>query len=143
MGTSVILSTLDRIFKSIEDIEEFESTLDTLIENVLEDDGRDGAFWGGVATGMSCISFKDFLTYILTPHVAELLISQDLKITEDAAAKTRISSEEYGYVFFSETDDGRIDDITNKNIHAGMKENTNTVRNSSNISLYATKSLVS
>jgi hypothetical protein len=122
MGESVILSTLYRIFPdSASDTEELASTLDSLYENdTVESETGDllQRFWDGSKISPCPITLRDFLTYIVVPETATLLIAKELGVTNAKANHIRCRSKEYGIAFYSATDDGRIDDITNTNVRA-------------------------
>ena len=120
MGESVILSTLYRLFPDApSDTQELASTLQSLFENEMtevEPGDTPQRFWEGTRTDPCPITLRDFLTYLIVPEIAKLLIAQDLGVSNTEANEVRIQSKEYGNAFYSATDDGRIDDITNTNI---------------------------
>ena len=120
MGESVILSTLYRLFPDASsNTQELASTLQSLFENKttdVEPGDTPQRFWEGTRTDPCPITLRDFLTYLIVPETATLLIAQDLGISNAEANKIRIQSKEYGSAFYSATDDGRIDDIMNSNI---------------------------
>lgn len=122
MGESVILSTLNRLFSDTSSAtNDLASTLNSIYENEMNDaEGGDlpERFWEGSRDNPCPMSLRDFLVYLLVPETAVLLIAKDLNVTSAQANRIRLESKEYGNAFFSETDDGRIDDITNKNIRA-------------------------
>jgi hypothetical protein len=123
MGVAIINSTLRRIFKDSSTAAlTLRSTLDRFIifktDNAKTED--DQAFWKG-ADGFSII-LNDFLDYVLQPHVANLLIMDDLKIMDTEAEETRCMSKKYGLKFNFETDDGRVDEITMANASANLTE---------------------
>ena len=55
-------------------------------------------------------------------ETAKFLIAQDLGISNAEANKVWIQSKEYGNAFYSATDNGRIDDITNTNIQVLVRQ---------------------
>ena len=122
MGESVILSTLNHLFSDTSsNTNELASTLNSVYENEMTDsEGGDllQRFWEGTTVHPCPITLRDFLTYIVIPETAELLIAKELSVTSACANHIRLESKEYGKAFYSETDDGRIDDITNTNIKA-------------------------
>ena len=122
MGESVILSTLNRLFSDTSsNTNELASTLNSVYENEMTDtEGGDllQRFWEGTTVHSCPITLRDFLTYIVVPETAVLLIAKELSVTSPRANHIRLESKEYGKAFYSETDDGRIDDITNANIKA-------------------------
>ena len=73
-------------------------------------------FWEGTRTNPCPITLRDFLTYLIVPETATLLITQDLGISNAEANKIQIQSKEYGNAFYSAIDNRRIDDIMNTNI---------------------------
>ena len=75
-------------------------------------------FWEGTKTNPCPITLRDFLTYLVVPEMTVLLIMKGLGVTNVQANNIRVKSEEYGKAFFSTTDDGRIDDITNASVQA-------------------------
>ena len=116
MGVAVINSTLSLIFKDRSAAaEELWSTFDGLV--IFKTDNakshNDQAFWEGA--GGSSIALNDFLDFVVQPHVATLLIMEDLRMTEKEAEETRIISKKYGLKFNFEIDDGRVDEITMEN----------------------------
>ena len=116
MGVAIINSTLNLIFKDRSmAAAELRSTLEDLVtfksDNAKTD--NDQAFWKGA--GASSISLNDFLDFVVQPFVTILLIKEDLGITETDAEEIRIMSRRYGLKFNSETDDGRVDEITMEN----------------------------
>jgi len=122
MGESVILSTLNRLFSDASsNTSELASTLNSVYENEMAD-SEDGdlfqRFWEGTRVNPCPITLRDFLIYIAVPETAVLLIAKELSVTRAQANNIRLESKEYGKAFYSETDDGRIDDITNTNIRA-------------------------
>jgi hypothetical protein len=123
MGVMIINSTLGRMFNlGSGALDELGSTLATLISSKTQDVSHpEFMFWNN-ADAFS-VSLKDFLDFVVQPFVATLLISQDLKVGEKEAEETRITSKQYGITFNSNTDDGRMDDITMKNMMLGRKEN--------------------
>jgi hypothetical protein len=120
MGESVILSTLNRLFPDTSSAtNELASTLNSIYENDMTDIEHGDLveqFWEG--TRGSPMTLRDFLTYIVVPETAELLIAKELNVTSAQANRIRLESKEYGKAFNNETDDGRIDDITNINVQA-------------------------
>jgi hypothetical protein len=75
-------------------------------------------FWEGTNTNPCPITLRDFLTYLVVPETAVLLIVKELGVTNAKANYIRLKSKEYGKAFYSATDDGRIDNITSANIQA-------------------------
>jgi hypothetical protein len=122
MGVMIINSTLGRMFIPGSNIfDELASTLATLISSKTHDVSHpDFMFWKNADA--SSVPHKDFLDFVVQPFVATLLISKDLNIDEKEAEETRISSKQYGFKFNFNTDDGRMDDITMKNVMLGSKE---------------------
>jgi hypothetical protein len=122
MGESVILSTLYRLFPdAAADTDELASTLYSLYENETAECEQGDVFqrfWEGIKFERCPIVLIDFLTYLVVPETAVLLIAADLRISNALANQVRVQSKEYGKAFYSTTDDGRIDDITNTNIRA-------------------------
>lgn len=120
MGESVILSTLNRLFPDTSSAtNELASTLNSIYENEMMDIEHGDLpeqFWEG--TRGSPLTLRDFLTYLVVPETAELLIAKELNVTSAQANRIRLESKEYGKAFYNETDDGRIDDITNINVRA-------------------------
>jgi len=101
--------------------EDLGSTLKTLTSLKTNDKSHpDFTFWEG--ENASSVSLKDFLDFVVQPFVGMLLIGQDLKLDEKETEETCIISKKYGLKFNFETDDGRIDDITIKNVASGSKE---------------------
>jgi hypothetical protein len=124
MGESVILSTLNRLFPDTSSAtNELASTLNSVYENEMTDiEGGDlpERFWEGTKDNACPMTLRDFLTYLAVPETAVLLITKDLHVTSAQANRIRLESKQYGKAFYSETDDGRIDDITNKNVRASV-----------------------
>ena len=122
MGESVILSTLYRLFPDASaDTNKLTSTLHSLYENeTTECEPGDvfQRFWEGIKFEPCPFTLRDFITYLVVPETALLLITADLHIPNAHANQVRVQSKEYGKAFFSNTDDGRIDDITNMNFRA-------------------------
>ena len=124
MGESVILSTLNRLFPDKPSAtNELASTLNSIYENEMtevEGGGGDSTvqFWEGTRDNLCPMKLSDFLTYLVVPETAVLLIAKELNITSVQANRIRLESKEYGKAFNSEIDDGRIDDITNTNVRA-------------------------
>ena len=75
-------------------------------------------FWEGTRVNPCPIMLRDFLIYIVVPETAVLLIAKELSVTRAHANNIQLESKEYSKAFYSETDDGRIDDITITNIQA-------------------------
>ena len=122
MGVMIINSTLDQMFNHGSDaFDELGSTLATLTSLKTKDVSHpEFMFWKGAdASSVSC---KDFLTFVVQPFVATLLISQDLNVGEREAEETRIQSKKYGLEYNFNTDDGRMDDITVKSAMLGLKD---------------------
>jgi hypothetical protein len=122
MGVMIINSTLGRMFNhGSGPFDELGSTLVTLTSLKTKDVSHpEFMFWK--SADASSVSPKDFLDFVVQPFVATLLISQDLKVGEKEAEETRIMSKQFGLKFNSNTDDGRMDDITMKNAMLGSKE---------------------
>jgi RTC4-like domain len=122
MGESVILSTLNRLFPDTSSAtNELASTLSSIYESDMTDiEHGDLAeqLWEGTRDSHSPMTLSDFLTYIVVPETAVLLIAKELNVTSARANCIRLESKDYGKAFYSETDDGRIDDITNANVRA-------------------------
>jgi RTC4-like domain len=125
MGVMIINSTLGRMFNhgsgAFDELGSTLATLTSLKTTDVSESDPEFMFWESVDA--SSVSPKDFLDYVVQPFVATLLISQDLKVGEKEAEETRITSKQYGITFNSNTDDGRMDDITMKNMMLGRKEN--------------------
>ena len=122
MSESIILSTLDRLFPDISsDTKELASTLHLVFENEMSE-SKDGDllqwFWEGTKMNPCPIMLRDFLTYLVVPETAVLLIAKELSITNAQANYIRLKSKEYSKAFYSTTDDGRIDNIMSTNIQA-------------------------
>jgi hypothetical protein len=122
MGESIILSTLDRLFPDVpSDTKELASTLHSVFDNEMSE-SEDGdllqRFWEGTKTNPCPIALRDFLTYLVVPETAVLLIAKELGVTNAQANYIRLKSKEYGKAFYSATDDGRIDNITSANVQA-------------------------
>ena len=75
-------------------------------------------FWEGARVNPCPMMLRDFLTYLVVLETAVLLIAKELNVTSAQANCIWLKSKEYGKAFCSETEDGRIDDITNTNIWA-------------------------
>ena len=122
MGESVILSMLGRLFPDTSSAtNKLASTLNSIYENKMVDiEGGDlhAQFWEGTRDNSCPMMLSDFLTYLVVPEMAVLLIAKELNVTSTQANHIQLESKEYGKAFHSETDDGRIDDITNTNVHA-------------------------
>lgn len=122
MGESVILSMLGHLFPDTSSAtNELASTLNSIYENEMADvEGGDlhVQFWEGTRDNSCPMTLSDFLTYLVVPEMAVLLIAKELNVTSAQANCIRLESKEYGKAFHSETDDGRIDDITNTNVRA-------------------------
>ena len=122
MGESVILSMLGRLFPDTSSAtNELASTLNSIYENEMveiESGDLHAQFWEGTRDNSCPMMLSDFLTYLVVPETAVLLIAKELNVTSAQANRIRLESKEYGKAFHSETDDGRIDDITNTNVHA-------------------------
>ena len=122
MGESVILSTLYRLFSDASaDTNELASTLQSLYENETtkcELGDTHQHFWEGANFHTCPIYLIDFLTYLVVQETAVLLIDEDLEVSNTRANQIWLQSKEYGKAFYSSTDDGRIDDITNVNVRA-------------------------
>ena len=122
MGESVILSMLGHLFPDTSSAtNELASTLNSIYENEMADvEGGDlhAQFWEGTRDNSCPMTLSDFLTYLVVPEMAVLLIAMELNVTSAQANCIRLESKEYGKAFHSETDDGRIDDITNTNVRA-------------------------
>jgi hypothetical protein len=120
MGESVILSTLYRLFPDgSADMDELASTLHSLYENETAEDGDVfQRFWKTMKTGCCPITLRDFLIYLVVPETAVLLIAADLGVSHANANRIRIESKEFGMAFYSNVDEGRIDDITYTNFRA-------------------------
>ena len=120
MGKSVILSTLGRLFPDTSSAtNELASTLNSIYENEMVDiEGGDlhAQFWESTRDNSCPMTLSDFLTYLVVPEMAVLLISKELNVTSAQANHIQLEGKEYGKAFHSETDDGRIDDITNTNV---------------------------
>ncbi|TFK34096.1 hypothetical protein BDQ12DRAFT_669658 [Crucibulum laeve] len=54
------------------------------------------------------MKFSDFLDFILVPHVATLLIANDMDITPNAAQDERFASKGYGAAINGDTDDPEV-----------------------------------
>jgi len=125
MGESVILSTLDRLFPDVSsDTKELASTLDSVYDSDLaeiEDGDLLQRFWDGTRSDPCAITLRDFITYIVVPETAVLLIAKDLGVTNAQANYIRCKSKEYGKAFYSATDDGRIDNISSANVQASVR----------------------
>jgi hypothetical protein len=126
MGESVILSTLNRLFPdtSSANTNELALTLNSVYENDMVDaEGGDFSeqFWEGTRDSPSPMTLRDFLTYLVVPETAVLLIAKELNVTSAQANRIRLESKEYGKAFYREMDDGRIDDITNTNVRAMVR----------------------
>lgn len=122
MGESVILSTLDRLFPDVSsDTKELASTLHSVFKNEMSE-SEDGdllqRFWEGTKMNPCPIALRDFLTYLVVPETAVLLIAKELGVTNAQANYIRLKSKEYGKAFYSATDDGRIGNITSANVQA-------------------------
>lgn len=113
MGESVILSTLNRVFPdTLSATKELASTLHSVYENEMAECEP------GALLDPYPIMLRDFLTYLVVLETAVLLIAKELGVTNAKANYIRLQSKEYGKAFYSATDDGRIDDITNANVRA-------------------------
>jgi hypothetical protein len=64
-------------------------------------------FW--TSSTSTTLLLVDFISYVAVPHVANMLISKDLSVTEAEADKIRVESLEYGTYFHDTTDE--IDDL--------------------------------
>ena len=122
MGESIILSMLDRLFPDVPSAtKELASTLHSVFDNEMSE-SEDGdllqRFWEGTKTNPCPIVLRDFLTYLVVPETAVLLIAKELSVTNAQANYIRLKSKEYGKAFYSATNDGRIDNITSANIQA-------------------------
>lgn len=122
MGESVILSMLGHLFPDTSSAtNELASTLNSIYENEMADVGGGdlhAQFWEGTRDNSCPMMLSNFLTYLVVPEMAVLLIAKELNVTSAQANCIRLESKEYGKAFHSETDDGRIDDITNTNVRA-------------------------
>ena len=124
MGKSVILSMLGHLFPDTSSAtNELASTLNSIYENEMVDiEGASGdlhaQFWEGTRDNSCPMMLSDFLTYLAVPETAVLLIAKELNVTSAQANHIQLESKEYGKAFHSETDDGRINDITNTNVQA-------------------------
>ena len=122
MGESIILSTLTRIFPDpSSDTKELTSTLHSLYENEMDECEQGDLlqrFWDGSRIHPCPIMLRDFLTYLVVPETAALLIAKEMGATNTKAHYIHLQSKEYGKAFHSTIDDGRIDDITNTNVWA-------------------------
>ena len=77
--------------------ETLESTLQDIILNHTETVTTFNGFWNG-ANGRT-ILLTNFIEYIVTPHITNLLISEDLHETENGADRVRHVSMKYGMMF--------------------------------------------
>lgn len=115
MGESVILSMLGHLFPDTSSAtNELASTLNSIYENEMADvEGGDlhAQFWEGTRDNSCPMMLSDFLTYLVVPEMAVLLIAKELNVTSAQANCIWLESKEYGKAFHSETDDGRIDDM--------------------------------
>lgn len=64
------------------------------------------------------ITFKDFVNFILGPHIATLLIEQDMDDGYENAFETRSRSKAYGDSFFGDVEENLLADIHDRNLSA-------------------------
>lgn len=87
-------------------IENLQTALADLVENHRDTSITLAGFWD---TFNSCfILFTNFIEYVVTPHIANLLIQEDLKTTEDNANTYRLQSKDIGDAF-QHTDGNDLD----------------------------------
>lgn len=104
-GKQIILATLQyHLYAPTTNAYE---TLTTTMMDILGAHGKDTNFWKG--TKETTLSFLDFMCHVAVPHVANLLIAEDLKTTESEADKIRLASSDYGQHFHDTSE--AIDDL--------------------------------
>ena len=78
-------------------IENLQAALIDIVENHRDTTIPLVGFWDSV--GGCLISLSNFIEYVVTPHVANLLIQEDLQTSEDNANAHRLRSKEVGDAF--------------------------------------------
>jgi hypothetical protein len=84
---------------------ELQAALSELIENHQDTTIAFAGFWE-LADGRS-VSLTCFIEFVVTPHIANLLIQEDLQTTEDSANANRLRSKDIGdaFQYANENDD--------------------------------------
>ena len=81
----------------MEIIGDLRAALADVFENHQDSTIALAGFWD-CANGLS-VSLTNFIEFVVTPHIANLLIQDDLQITEDSANGHRLRSKDIGDAF--------------------------------------------
>jgi hypothetical protein len=85
-----------------------QAALADVFENHRDSTISFAGFWDS-ANGRS-ISLTNFIEFVVTPHIANLLIEEDLLVSEDCANSHRLRSKDVGHAFQHGNDN---DEVTN------------------------------
>ncbi|KAJ7696338.1 hypothetical protein B0H16DRAFT_1903823 [Mycena metata] len=111
-GEFIINSTIYRML-STED-EQLEIQLCTTLSEIIEKDCNQFDEYDPTS---NLLSIKDFVSFILTPYVASLLISEDRDIDLEEAMKVLTDSNDFGVLMQPDNDDdSETDELHRKNI---------------------------
>ena len=77
--------------------ENLQTALADVVENHQDTTIAFPGFWK--STNSRLVSLTSFIEYVVTPHIANLLIQEDLQISESAADAHRLRSKDVGDAF--------------------------------------------